>query len=237
MDRREYYELRSYELLSRNHVSRLDQFLRDAALPAYSRLGIRPIGVFTGVYGVRSAVVHVLIPHTSIESVVKSRDTLLEDKQYLEAGRDFLETHLGEPAYARIESSLLRSFSHMPVTELPDPASRPESRIFELRVYESHSLLAGKRKIEMFNEGGEIDLFRKKGLRPVLFGETIVGTRMPNLAYLLTFEDMQERDAVWQRFLSDPDWIKLRDAPYYKDKDTVSSITDLILRPTTYSQM
>jgi hypothetical protein len=87
----------------------------------------------------------------------------------------------------------------------------------------------------MFNEGGEIAIFRKTGLNPVFFGETIIGPQQPNLTYMLAFEDMADRDKRWQVFRDDPDWRKLSQDPAYKD--TVSNITDIILRPTGYSQI
>src|SRR2546427_491319 len=80
-----------------------------------------------------------------------------------------------------------------------------KSRIFELRTYESHSKKANKKKIEMFNRG-EIAIFRRTGLTPVLFGETLIGAKMPNLAYLLVFETMAEHDKNWGQFASDPEW-------------------------------
>lgn len=57
----------------------------------------------------------------------------------------------------------------------------------------------------------------------------------PNLTYLLTFENMEARDQHWAKFRADSEWTKLRDNPYYAD--TVSNITDIILRPTAYSQI
>ena len=64
------------------------------------------------------------------------------------------------------------------------PATRTENRLLNFRVYESHNERAGKKKIEMFNKG-ELALFRRVGLTPVFFGETVVGSAMPNLTYLL----------------------------------------------------
>jgi len=58
---------------------------------------------------------------------------------------------------------------------------------------------------------------------------------MPNLTYMLVFEDMADRDKKWKVFGSSPEWRKLRSNPAYKD--TVSTITDIILRPTGYSQI
>jgi hypothetical protein len=123
----------------------------------------------------------------------------------------------------------------MPVVEAPTTAAENRPRIFELRVYESHSEPAAVRKVEMFNEGGEIAIFRKTGLTPVFFGETIIGPQMPNLTYMLTFADMVERARAWDTFIVDPDWIAIRDDPYYRD--TVSNITDFILRPLPFSQV
>ena len=87
----------------------------------------------------------------------------------------------------------------------------------------------------MFNEGGEIALFRKTGLTPVFFGETVVGRNLPNLTYMLAFDDMADRDKRWKVFVADPGWKTLSADPAYKD--TVSNITDIILRPTAYSQI
>ena len=86
------------------------------------------------------------------------------------------------------------AFADMPRLE-PPTALLDKSRIFELRVYESHSRQAAKKKIDMFNEGGEIAIFRKTGLQPVFFGETLFGPAMPNLTYMLVFDSMASRDA------------------------------------------
>jgi hypothetical protein len=87
----------------------------------------------------------------------------------------------------------------------------------------------------MFNEGGEIAVFNKTGLAPVFFGETIVGPQMPNLTYMLVFDNLTDRDAKWKVFGGSPEWKKLSGDPQYKG--TVSNITDFILKPTGYSQI
>jgi len=87
----------------------------------------------------------------------------------------------------------------------------------------------------MFNEGGEIAIFKKTGLQPVFFGETLIGPKLPNLTYMLAFDDMVTRDEKWGTFRSDPEWKELSANPAYKD--TVSNITDIILQPARYSQI
>jgi hypothetical protein len=58
---------------------------------------------------------------------------------------------------------------------------------------------------------------------------------MPNLNYMLAFDDMTDRDKRWGVFGGSPEWKKLSSDPQYKD--TVSNITDIILQPTGYSQI
>ncbi len=235
MNDRQYYELIIYHLSHSGRIAALDAYLEQAALPAYTRLGIGPVGIFKGVYGPDAASVYVLLPHPNLQSVAAGRDCLLADKAFAEAGKTFLDAAIDEPAYIRIESSLMVAFADMPRTELPEGNLERASRIFELRVYESHSLIAHKKKIAMFNEGGEIGIFRRTGLSPVLFGETLIGQRMPNLTYMLTFDSMARRDEAWETFKNDPEWHSLRDDPRYAD--TVSNIADCILEPRSYSRM
>jgi hypothetical protein len=51
----------------------------------------------------------------------------------------------------------------------------------------------------MFNEGGEIAIFRRTGLAPVFFGEALVGSKIPNLTYMLGFDDMEALEKGWPR--------------------------------------
>jgi hypothetical protein len=128
------------------------------------------------------------------------------------------------------------AFEGMPKLEVPGGAGEKKPRIFELRIYESHSKKANAKKVEMFNRG-EIEIFRRTGLAPVFFGETLVGARMPNLTYMLVFENMAAREKNWGTFGSDPEWRKLSANPGYTDPEIVSNITNVFLRPTAYSQI
>jgi hypothetical protein len=226
---REFYEWRQYHLRAGSNKNLVGDFLKNVGIPAMNRIGIEPVGVFDAKYGPSKPTLHVLLVHKSLESVLNATSRLLEDEAFREA--DFVNLGLSEPGYVRVESSLMAAFKGMPKVEVP----ARKDRIFELRTYESHSIKAAKKKIEMFNEGGEIAIFKQTGLRPVLFGETIIGARMPNLTYMLVFDDLTDRDKRWGSFGSDPDWKKLRGNPAYKD--TVSNITDIILRPAPYSQI
>jgi len=228
---RQFFEWRQYHLRTGKQKNMVGEFLKNVGIAAMNRIGIKPVGVFTPVYGPSNAKLYVLLVHDSLDSVVNASARLLEDKEVRDKGASFLDASISEPAYVRFESSLLAAFRDMPRLEVPTL----KERIFELRIYESSSAKLGKKKVAMFNEGGEIAIFKKTGLNPVFFGESIIGPNLPNLNYMLAFKDMADRDQRWQVFRDDPDWKKLSADPAYRD--TVSNITDIILRPAEYSQI
>jgi hypothetical protein len=232
---RDLLEMRMYHMLPGSKRKLLNDFLKDAVLPAYERNGNGPIGVFEPVHGADSLTLYVLIPHKSFESVLSASARIVSDPKFARAAEGFYSAPSSDPPYVRVESSLMVAFERMPQVAVPALAAEKKSRIFEMRIYESHNGKAGKRKVEMFNQGGEIAIFRKTGLEPVFFGETIIGSRIPNLTYMLVFADNAAREKAWGVFRDDPDWKKLSTDSYYAD--TVSNITDLILRPTGYSQI
>ena len=233
---REFYELRQYKLRRGPKQKLFDDFYRQAAIPAMNRIGLGPIGVFNVATGPDSPTVYVLIPHKSIESFATATDQVRADSEYQKAGAEFINAPATDPSYIRVESSLMAAFDSIPKLEVPAGTAERKPRLFELRTYESHSKKANKKKIEMFNEG-EIAIFRKTGLAPVFFGETLIGPKMPNLTYMLVFDNMAAHDKNWGAFVSDPEWKKLSTTPGYTDPEIVSNISNLFLRPTGYSQI
>lgn len=229
---KQYLELRHYEFASAEKQQVFEDFLGKAAIPALNRQGIKPVGVFKDADDKEGAGLWVLIPHDSLESVVTSNTKMLGDKKYNQAGNIVLDSPMKDPVYKRFTSSLLLGFDKCPKVEVP---SKKDTRIFQLRIYESHNAVKAKRKIEMFNTGGEIDLFRLTGLNPVFFGESIAGTKMPNLTYMVGFDDAGAQKKAWGAFINRPKWKKMSSDPYYAD--TVSNITNLVLRPSASSQI
>ena len=229
---KQYLDLRHYEFATAEQQAAFEQFMADAAIPALNRLGISPVGVFKEAEADKLGL-YVLLPHPSLASVGTANTLLLADKTFQKAGSAVIDSPKGSPVYRRFESSLLLSFDDCPKVEVP---SKKATRVFELRIYESHNTTKAKRKIEMFNEGGgEIAIFRETGLNPVFFGETIAGKLMPNLTYMVGFDDMEAREAAWSVFRIHPDWKRISKLDYYKD--TVSHITKSVLKPAACSQI
>src|ERR1700674_1685545 len=231
---RQYIELRRYHLLPGTKQRAFSAFIGDVAIPAMNRAGVGRVGAFTVVYGENAPSLLLILSHPTLDSVVSLRDRLASDAVYARAGAAILDAPMSDPAFVRVESTLLRAFDAMPTLEPSAGAGTARSRIFELRTYESHSDRAALNKLKMFN-AGEVPIFRRAGLTPVFFGETLIGATMPSLTYMLTFSDISARDAAWAAFDKDPEWKSLSaDAQY---RDNVSAISDIILQPTAYSQM
>lgn len=229
----QWYELRAYSFTADAQRQLTGDYLEQAYLPALNRAGMENIGVFSEWQPQGIGKMFLLIPYDSVESFAALDEKLAGDEVYAKAGEAYLSAPAASPAYERIESSLLRAFLHMPRIEVPEK----RERLFELRCYESPSESAGLKKIEMFNEAGEIDIFKKIGARPVFFGETIVGQRRPNLNYMLCFDNMEAHDAHWKAFGSDPEWKRISGLPEYSDARLISKITRTFLSPTGYSQV
>jgi hypothetical protein len=223
---------------SDNQSQRINGFLSKSVIPALQRAGAGPIGVFSPVYGGHTPSVLVVSQYASMAAYETAVEKVLSggasDKELAKERESAYST----PGlnYVRMEVSLLRGFDSMPAIELPPTEGRKAGRIFELRVYESNNYHTLQRKVKMFDDG-EIDIFRKSDMLPVFFGETIAGPNMPNLTYLLGFDDMAHREKAWGVFARSPEWQKLRSQPGLSDAEIVSNISSMILRPAAYSQI
>jgi len=233
----EIYELRTYGLVNGPMKARLDTYLKDAFIPAARRAGCGPVGAFTVAIGPGSPAVHLLVPHPTIADFLALPDRLAADARYTSAAAPFANATPQSPAYASLDVKLMRAFPHFPRVEVPDAADGKTARIFELRTYKSHSHKAGATKVDMFDTGGEIELFRRTGLKPVFFAQDLTGPSVPSLTYMLTFPDFATRARNWGTFGADPAWHRMISTPGLTDPEITTGIDNAILSPTPYSQI
>jgi hypothetical protein len=229
----EFYELRVYTLKNPTQQKLVEDYFQNAAIPALNKLGSKNIGVFTEQKPAGQTKLYTIIPYHSVKAFMDVTEKLSTDTAYQQAASSYLNAPSTEPAYERIQSSFLKALAGMPRLEVPEG----KERMFELRRYESSGEAAGKKKIEMFNELGEIAIFKRVGLTPVFFAETLIGEMRPNLTYMLTFDDMAEHDKNWRAFGADAEWRRIRTIPEYADAKIVSRITRTFLVPTSFSQL
>ena len=231
------YELRRYRMHTGVMATRFGAYVKDALVPALNRAGIAPVGVWNVALGADSPTLFVLIPHADAVSVASLDERLSADAEYRKAAEPIALLPSGDPPYTRCDSSLHAGVPTFPGLEKPAGAAAGASRVFELRTYRSHSKSASRKKIEMFEQGGELAIFRRVGLATVFFARDLVGEGLPSLTYLLVFADAATREKNWDVFRQDPEWLKLRAQPGYADAEIVSGITSTLLRPADGSQI
>jgi hypothetical protein len=234
--KREFYQLRRYQLANGPQHKMTDDYFRDALVPALNRIEINPVGVFNVTIGPETPVMYLLVPSMSVEKLVTVDDWLLKDADYMKAATPFLNAPGKEPAFARMESSLMQAYEKMPKIALPAASTSRSPRIFELRTYENPSNRDHWKKIEQMSSG-EGDIFTKVGIPQVFYGDTLVGPRLPNITYMICFDSLEERDKRWDAFRSSAEWKALSSDPRFSYEDIVSNITNIILAPTAYSQI
>lgn len=232
----EYYQLRKYSFRSGPQGRLADQFFSSALIPALNRLGLSPIGVFRVDFGPQTPTTYVLIPGTKLETLVNVDLLLAKDEAFLKAAEPFWNSSAKEPAFERIESTLLRAFEGWPKLVVPASTAQNGKRIFQLRTYESPTLFDHVRKVEMFHHG-EFEFFRRAGCAAVFFGDAMVGPSLPKLTYMLSFPDINALNTGWDHFRNDPDWKKLSADSRYSFEAIVSNIDNLVLSPAPYSQI
>jgi hypothetical protein len=203
----------------RGNTNLLENYLAKSFIPAMNAYGVSKIGVFKDLGKPEPAIIVVTIPFKSLLDYAGYKAALEKDANYQASARAYFD-QVGpdKPLYEKISTSL-------PQTNA--------GRIYEWRTYEAYNEDALKRKIAMFNQD-ELAIFDKVGLHNVFFGEVLAGENTPCLSYMVSFENMAERDANWAKFGADPDWKRISGDPRYANSH--SKTVRRFLEPTSYSQ-
>lgn len=233
---REYYQIRRYSLMSGPQLKLTENYLASALIPALTRMGLDRVGTFKVDIGPETPTYYVLIPAKDSAALAELDLHLAQDEEFLKAADPFWSAPATSPAFQRVEYSLLAAFEGWPRLTPPPGSAAKAKRIFQLRTYESPSYKDHIVKVKMFHSG-EFDLFAKAGFHMVFFGDTLVGSRLPSLTYMVSFTDSDELDAKWDLFRNDPEWKKLSADPRFAYEPIVSNITNLILSPLDCSQI
>jgi hypothetical protein len=232
---REFYQIRRYQLQSGPQVKLAADYF-GVLIPALNRLGMTPVGAFGLTFGSDTPANYLVIPGPSMEVLATIDQQLAKDEAFLKVAEAFWSAPADAPAFVRVESWLLSAFAGWPRLTLPTMTATGAKRIFQLRTYESPSMRDHVRKVEMFHSG-EFEVFKRSGAQPVFFGDTLIGSGMPSLTYMLSFEDGAELERDWKKFSGDPQWKKLQADARFRTEATVSNISNLVMEPLPMSQI
>ena len=208
--KQQYYEIKIYRISDKAQEGRVDAYLKEAYLPALHRNGIPVVGVFKPVEADTAfgKLIYVFIPYKTIDQYMQLADKLDKDQALTQTGKDFLDAPFDNPPFIRYESILLKAFTKMPELRVPKYTTSPSERIYELRSYESATEVKAAKKIQMFNDGGEIGIFESVGSNAVFYGQVLLGSLKPRLMYMTTYADMKSHDDHWKAFRDSDGWKK-----------------------------
>lgn len=233
----EYYQITVYHFTTASQETRLDDYLKAALLPALHKKGIPTIGVFKPLANdtATDKIIYVLVPMKSFEELLGLPAALEKDAAYKSAATAYTDAAYNNAPYTRMESIWLQAFPLAPKLQLPVLKGPHEDHIYELRSYESATEKLHRNKVTMFNEGGEVPLFKRLNFNGIFYADVINGSRMPNLMYLTSFDDRASREAHWKAFGADAEWKKLSAMPEYQHN--VAKAEVILCHATAYSDL
>lgn len=235
---REYFEIRTFWAEEEDIKARLIARIDDVLLPHMKSLGFRKVGVFSInealhdadpkydlMYNKAVFVITAAPSFANFENLHEKLSGPLPDEKRFQRFKD-------DALYIGQENALLRAFPNCPSLAVPtlDP-----DRVLQYRCYFSPSLERNRAKRKMFDIRGELALFRKCGMNPVFFGETLYGTMMPNVSYMLSFKNNEACKAGWDKFRKSEEWSKMKSESEFKD--TATQVRNLFLKPSPKSEI
>jgi hypothetical protein len=223
------YEWKVYQLVSGSTKNQVKEYYLKAVIPFLNKKGGK-VGFFTEYSLQEPPKLYVLSTYPTMQEYFSIQQEMVKDEAFQANAKSYNELPAEKPLFTRYETYLLEAFDTIPQLRMPDP----KRGLLELRTYESYNEDAGRRKILMFNKE-EIKLFDKIGLKSVFFGKILAGKQMPALMYMLWFENMDQRTALWDKFRAADEWNTMRVKPEYAN--TVSTVNKIFLLPEEGSQI
>ena len=231
----DWYQITVYHYKTASQETLIDGFLKEALLPELHKKGIMNVGVFKPIANDTASdkTIYVLRTFNSIHKLTRAADDLWNVSAFEATAPGYVNSDYKTPPYTRIENIIVKAFDMAPKLTLPNLTGARNNRVYEFRSYEASSEKLHNNKVHMFNQGGEVALFSRLNFNPVFYGSVVAGSKMPNLVYMTSFENMAERDAHWKAFSADAEWKKLSALPEYKNN--VSHADIVLTKAAEYS--
>jgi hypothetical protein len=228
---RRVFVLEQYHLKNGTQPARIHEYLGKSLVPAMKRAGIGPSIFLEALVAPHMPQVAAITMYDSIEHAFAARTKLSADTE-VRKGFDAWESGSEQP-YEHVSNTLLEATPYCPEI-VADREPRKAPRIFELRVYHSPTSRQLAALHDRFS-GSEIKIFHRVGVRPILYTSTVFGQNMPNLTYLIPFDDLAAREKAWAAFGADPEWVKVRKESIERSGQISSVMQMSLYRATPYS--
>jgi len=228
-----YFEFYYVHMQNGSQTARMSKWLETRLMPICQKHGFGPLGFFTVTVGRDLPTTLIIFSYPSLADMEALWGKLNADPDYAAA---VAEPEKDEPAFYRTEATLLRATSFSPPFAAT-PAGDPTHKLYELRIYESPTNRQLGYLHDRFGRDGEIEIFHKSGIHPILYANTIFGPNLPNLAYLIPFESEAQREKAWATFNANPDWVRIRAESVQHGGEIVRNITNLFLTPMSFSML
>ncbi|MFA9205082.1 MAG: NIPSNAP family protein [Burkholderiaceae bacterium] len=214
---RDYYLIQIYHCSTTKQITNIDAFLKNTFLPYMHENGIKKVGVFAPVDNdtATDKKLYVWVPFKNIQKLDELDQKIEALDPMGKAAIIHLENADGSLPYTRIEKIITRAFKFQPEYITKSSLTKSSNRIYEYRSYESPTEAMHLRKVHMFNEGGEVTLFESLNFNAIFYSKVIAGSNMPNLIYMTSFNNMEDRNTHWKSFVEAPLWKKISVAPEY----------------------
>jgi len=232
---RDYYLIQVYHCSSQQQIQNLDSYLKSSYLPFLHQQGIGKVGVFEPIDNDTASDKRLMvwIPLASLQMLDKIDGAIEQIDPLSTHPLIHPEQNNNTVPYTRVESMLSKAFKDQAHFEPKSSLTHSSNRIFEFRSYEGPTEAMFLKKVHMFNEGDEIELFKKLNFNAVFYAKVIAGSRMPNLIYMTSFNDLEDRNAHWKTFSDDPTWKHISNLPIYLN--TVSKADIILMKAKDYA--
>ena len=225
-----FYTLETFFMKNGDQAGRLNDFISQVFLPAARKVHAGPKIFLEALVAAHMPQFLTVMGFAEASEALSIWTKLHQQEGYSKAVERW-EIEPNAP-YEHTSLTLLEAADYSPEIRIAEPAKAP--RIFELRVYHSPTWRQLTALHERFS-GPEIRIFHRCGIHPLFYASTVFGTNLPNLTYLIPFDDLAAREKAWNAFTGDPDWLKVRKESTEKHGQIASVIQVSLFRATPYS--
>lgn len=196
-----YFEIRKYYA----HPGKLPDLLKrfeNHTMRLFEKAGMENIIYLIPEENADNSMTYIL-GYPDAEARDKMWKSFSDDPEWKKA---YEESHVNGPLVAKVESTFMTLAPELNDTPIPSG-----SGIFQMRTY--HCFPGKIENIQARFRDHTRELFEKQGLKNYPYWLTVEKDgSQSKLIYLLGHEDRAAFDQAFERFRTDPEWIKVRDA-------------------------